>query len=109
MMKTRLQSEQLTVQHVRYPGQRMPVARIRRGERPDDARLRDAGLDAEVGRDVLLIIVGYEAVTEHRPERGDGQYDEKGDDYEVGFPAEELIVQLQFLRERSSISSYAER
>src|ERR1019366_1273948 len=50
------QTVELTIQHMRQPGQRMPITGIAAGERPPDAFHREAGLDAPVAADVVRVV-----------------------------------------------------
>ena len=55
----------LAVQHVRQPGQRMPVARVKT-KRPDQASPSQAGLHQRIIRHILLIIILNKTVTQRR-------------------------------------------
>ena len=69
MMAGRLQSVELTVQHVRQPGQRMPVCRAKTFKSPDDTGPCQPGLDVLVFRYVLLVIISEELVGDGRQEK----------------------------------------
>ena len=62
-----VQSEQLAIQHVRKPRDRMPVAGVSGGESPLDAGPRQAVLDDAIIRDVILVVVNDKAIVRHRP------------------------------------------
>src|SRR4029077_15040440 len=71
MMAGRLQSVQLTIEHVRNGGERVPVTGDRVRKSPRDPFQRKACGDLCILINVLWIIVGYElmsqGLTENRP------------------------------------------
>ena len=60
VMLARVQAEDLAVQHVRKPGERVPVGRVGLGEGPDDAVGAEAVAYARVLGDVGAVVVGLE-------------------------------------------------
>ena len=59
-MAGRVQTVKLAVQHVRQPGQRMPVGRIGVGESPAYRRSGQTTLDLGVACDVAIVVEGEE-------------------------------------------------
>ena len=57
MMRAGVQAEQLAVQHVRKPGQRMPVAGVPGREGPFDAGPGQAVLDHLIFGDVIVVVI----------------------------------------------------
>src|SRR5437016_5702478 len=76
MMSARVAAENLTVEHVRKPRQRMPVARMPLRERPDDSFLGQPAPHDQIFGDVIRIIRADEWIMQ-RPrinsEGGNGQ------------------------------------
>ena len=60
-----VQAVKLAVQRMRYPGKRMPVARME-SECPDEARKSQPRLDVAVLRHVLLIVKFDEVISKRR-------------------------------------------
>ena len=56
----------LAVRHVRQPGERMPVARVPRRERPFDAGPRQAVLNHGIFGDVIAVVIEREVVMRRR-------------------------------------------
>ena len=77
MMETRLQSKQLTVEHVRYPGQRMPVACMEGCKGPGNVPRRETRLYVAVLRHVFIVIKTNEFVIVNLPVNGNGSYRQK--------------------------------
>ena len=78
-MSSRIQPEDLHIEHVRDPRQRMPIVRVERRERPLNIARRKAGGDAIVLRHVRRIVEIRELVTRDlrvddrdRDDEGDG-------------------------------------
>ena len=65
MVTRGVQSIQLDVQHVREPGERVPVIEMGRGYGPGDGLAREPGPDLRVLGHVLLVIEGNEVVQTH--------------------------------------------
>ncbi len=61
------QPEELTVQHVRHPGQRVPVARITGLKAPAQSRPGEAAFDVVVDQDVKIVVEVGEVEPRHRP------------------------------------------
>jgi len=57
--------EQLAIQHVRHPGDRMPVGRVPGGESPSDAVPGKPVLHHRIICDVIVVIVQRESVMRH--------------------------------------------
>ena len=55
MMAAGIQREQLAVEHVRKPRQRVPVGKLRRAKGPNDTVLRNASLNDAVSRDIIAV------------------------------------------------------
>jgi hypothetical protein len=77
MMQTRLQSEQLTVQHVRDPGQGMPVACMEGCKSPGNVPRRQTRLYVTVFRYVFVVIKINKIVIVHLPVNGNDSYRQK--------------------------------
>jgi hypothetical protein len=82
MMPSRLQSEELHIDHMGDPGQGMPVAGMARGERPQDPLHGKAVLNVPVFGDVIRIIEINEIALRDLPEGHEGGDDEEQGDYE---------------------------
>ena len=72
------ESEQLAINHVGHPGQRMPVGvvAVQTAEGPRDAVPGEAGLDVRVGDNVTVVVVVDEVVPDDGPEREQGRRDQ---------------------------------
>ena len=72
------ESEQLAINHVGHPGQRMPVGvvAVQTAECPRDAMPGEAGLDVRVGDNVTVVVVVDEVVPDDGPEREQGRRDQ---------------------------------
>src|ERR1041384_3229197 len=68
MMPARLQPEQLTIEHVRERGQRMPVARVRVRKRPDHIAEAQSSAHDRVLVDVNVIVEVNEIMPKRLPE-----------------------------------------
>src|ERR1051326_7931536 len=68
MMPARLQPEQLTIEHVRERGQRMPVARVRVRKRPDHIAEAQSSAHNRVLVDVNVIVEVNEIMPKRLPE-----------------------------------------
>ncbi|MCG6536373.1 MAG: hypothetical protein L7F78_17130 [Syntrophales bacterium LBB04] len=77
MMETRLQSEQLTVQHVRDPSQGMPVACMEGCKGPGNVPSRETRLYVAVLRHVFIVIKTNKFVIVYLPVNGNGSYRQK--------------------------------
>ena len=73
MMSSRFSAEELPVEHVRHPGDGMPVGGVGIEGRPSDALACEPVLDVLVGEDVFGVVVVDEIVF------GDGKVDCDGD------------------------------
>ena len=85
-------AEQLTIQHMGKPGQRMPVTGVACGKGPDNAVSGKAGLDVLIVSNVLVVIVVYETVSVDRPERREGCQAQKNTYRQVPARAERLVL-----------------
>ena len=73
-------AEELAVQHVRKPGEGVPIGRMAAGQRPGDPLGRQAVSDMEVLIHVFVVVAGDEHVLERLAEdEKDGQQQETGD------------------------------
>src|SRR5205807_6016303 len=72
MMAGGRQPEELSVEHVREPGEWVPVGRVGCGERPRDTGPREARPDVHVLGHVFGVVVVDEAVSEDRDEDDEG-------------------------------------
>ena len=72
MMRGRIQAEQFAVQHVREPGERVPVAEVPVVEGPFHATPRETGLDGRVLGDVIAVVIDDEGVAARRQIRQQG-------------------------------------
>ena len=72
-----IESEQLDIQHMRQPCQRMPVGRVGRGERPDEAFSGQACSYVGIFEDVLPVIEVHELVTAYLPVNCEGNDDQE--------------------------------
>src|SRR5437763_6545457 len=80
MMAGGRQPEELSVEYVREPGERVPVGRVGCGERPGDTGPRKARPDVHVLGHVFGVVVVDEAVPKDRDEDDDGgQGNDAGD------------------------------
>jgi predicted metalloprotease len=77
MMPPRVQSEQLTVEHVGYPGQGMPVANMEGCKSPGNVPRRQTRLYVTVSRYVFVVIKIDELVIVHLPVNGNDSYRQK--------------------------------
>src|SRR5205814_5901876 len=57
-----VEAEELAIEHVRQPGQRVPVGRLQGGEGPGHRLRVQTRLDVGVAEDVLVVVVVHEAV-----------------------------------------------
>ncbi len=64
---SRTEPEELHVEHVRDPSERVPVRRVELGERPAQAFERQAAQHPRILREVRRRVVGDERVPEHAP------------------------------------------
>ena len=72
MVAGRPQAEELVIQHVRQPRQRMPVARMRGGKGPLDAFEIYARLNIRILINVIPIVLDDKTKPAHPPEAGEG-------------------------------------
>src|SRR5436309_10870754 len=79
MMPRRIETEDLAVEHVRHPRQRMPVRGVARDEGPEHVRGRETAPHVKVLRDVLAVVVIDEVAAEEARigERRGGREDER--------------------------------
>src|SRR6185295_6827511 len=82
MMSTRPQSEELAIEHVRKPRERMPVSgfAVQLPKRPLDPLPRESRLDHGIQCHVNVIVVVNEFVPVHAPEYRDGRNCQRRDD-----------------------------
>ena len=67
MMSRWFHPEHRDVCHVREPCDRMPVARVTRGERPLEAFRRESLLNHFIRRHIIVIIIVDELILQHGP------------------------------------------
>ena len=80
-MPCRLQAEELDVQHMRNPGQGVPIAGIGRSQRPGQAFNGQAILNRFIFIHIDGVIIGDEFAMTHLPEEHPrGQRKKKADD-----------------------------
>ena len=73
MMPERVQPEKLTIQHVAQPGQRMPVALVECGKRPDNRIERYSCLHTRIAGHILEIIITDEVAGSNRLKSDDNR------------------------------------
>ncbi len=56
VMSGRIQPVKLAIQHMRKPGERMPIGRMQMGKGPDDASSRQTARDVRILKDVIAVI-----------------------------------------------------
>ena len=80
MMEARVQAEELAIEHVREPGQRVPVGRVAGREGPPHPLETEPRSDVEIFDDVLRIVVEDELVAANPSEGSEhADADEAGD------------------------------
>ena len=62
MMARGIQAEQLAIEHVGDPSERVPVGNIESSERPTNVLKRQAGLNVRIEGDVRIVIVVNESI-----------------------------------------------
>ena len=72
VMPAGLRSEHLNVQHMGQPGNRMPVAGLVGGKRPDDTLDRQAVLYVGIFTDIFIVIVVNKFIVLYLPVDGKG-------------------------------------
>ena len=75
-MPAGIETKELAIQHVRKPGQRVPVGGVKRGESPGNPGQREPARDDGIVPDVEVVIEVDELMTDHLPvnrEGGNGQ------------------------------------
>ncbi len=82
MMRAGVDAEQLHVEHVRDPGERVPVRGLVRRERPSESGGRDASQDVRVVRHVGWVVPGQESEVPYRREHDEAQR-ERDDQHET--------------------------
>ena len=81
MLRAGVRAEQLAVEHVRKPGERMPVAGMNGGEGPAEAGQRQAAFDERVFGDVVRVVVTHKRVGADGQEHHQrGKREQKGDE-----------------------------
>ena len=81
MMRAGIGAEQFAIQHVREPGERMPVRRVETRERPAEAVPRQAGQHGMIFGDVFLVVEIHEAVMHDRQiNHQRGEREQQGDE-----------------------------
>src|SRR5207247_2382546 len=75
MVRGRIHSEQLHIEHVAQPGDRMPIGLLAMNfsERPSQSLFGDALLNNRIEREVIRIVVPHEIIQANTPEGGDGK------------------------------------
>ena len=77
MMARRLQTEELAIQHMGDPGQRVPVAGVHMGKRPNDSIQFEAAGDRRVFEDVIAVVEINELVVNRLAKDEPGEAAEK--------------------------------
>src|SRR3954471_5977140 len=80
MMPPRIQTVELAIDHVRDPGEGMPVRRMEMGESPKNAFESQAARDLGVLRHVFEVVVVNEAVIQRLAKHDPGQNGERRTD-----------------------------
>ena len=65
MLFRRIQSENLAIQRMGKPGQRVPVGLLKRGERPSDSAPVNARAHLRIFDDIAIVVVAQEFGAEH--------------------------------------------
>jgi hypothetical protein len=94
VMARRIQPEQLNIEHVRKPGERVPVGGMPGLKRPGQPFPAQTALHLRIGGYVILIVVMEEVVQANRPEGGQ-RYRGKQQTYENSLP---VPLRAQFHR-----------
>src|SRR5215216_5347995 len=84
MMRAGAQAEELAVEHVGQPCERVPIARVSGCECPRYAIPGQAGLDVGIGGDVITIVVVYKVVVSDGPKENKGKQGEDDGDQAGG-------------------------
>jgi len=77
MMRRGAIAEHLAIEHVRQPGQRMPVTRVKSGESPLEADWAEAQENSRIICDVLVVIEVKKPGVVYRPVSRDNGQDQK--------------------------------
>ena len=64
-MTTRIQTEELAVDHVCDPRERVPVRGVKRGERPTKSREGNSAIHHRIFFDVRIVIESDELMADH--------------------------------------------
>jgi hypothetical protein len=88
-MPTAVETEELTVEHVREPGEGKPVSVVEGGESPDDAGPRETAEYLRVFRDVDGVVEAYECVAPHLEIHGENGDEETEANPEIWARVEE--------------------
>ena len=73
VLRPRVRPKDLAVQHVREPGERMPITGVTAGKCPRNIFQIQAAQDVRIGSDIIRIIVINEIVPTHRQVNGEGK------------------------------------
>src|SRR5262249_1239221 len=79
--------KELTIDHVRNPSERMPVRRVKRGERPGESRAGHTMIHHLVFLDIRGVIESDELMPDHLRINRERHYCETQRDEEIGSPA----------------------
>ena len=82
MMAAGIECEQLAIEHVREPGQRMPISGMRGRECPAEARQGQALAHHQVIGDVFGVVIIDETAVKDWPIGANGSHRQKADDQE---------------------------
>ena len=77
MMARGIQAEQLAIEHVGDPSERVPVGNIESSERPTNVLKREAGLNVRIKSDVRIVIVVNESIAGGGIVEGQGAGDQQ--------------------------------
>ena len=78
MMRTRLQTEKLTIQHVRHGRERMPIMGMDVGERPSNALPAQSGTNVVIFADVNRVVEVDEVMADRLAENRPRNRDQRG-------------------------------
>src|SRR2546430_14463421 len=82
MVSAGMQAKELTIQHMRKPGQRMPVALRKSGKRPNKPVRAQAALDLRIFGHIGRVIQVNETITQARQKHH--EYEDKQQKPELG-------------------------
>src|SRR5580765_5677384 len=81
-----VRAKKLAIDHVRNPSERMPVCRMKRGERPGESRERNTAIHHWVFLDICGVIKGDELMPDHLRINPKRHYRQAEQDEKIGSP-----------------------